>query len=313
MSTGDVPSARVRLAAVASGQLGLFTVEQAHRADVSDWTLWRLVGAGEVERVHRLVYRFVAGPFDDRARALAAALACGQDAVVAYSWAARLHGLGRVPVTDRPETVVVGSRLPEVTGVAAHRTRRLDGLDRSTVDGIPVTSGARTVIDLTDDRLDRDETIALADDAICARVTSRWWLHRRAATLKNGRSGVGILEQITAPGAEGEFWSWLERQFSRVVRRAGLPLPRFNVEVTDAGGFVGFADALWTAGVVVELFGLRFHQRPAERQRDEDKANRYALLGLLVLRFTWHDVVQRPEHVVAQIRRALATRGVSAG
>jgi dephospho-CoA kinase len=63
---------------------------------------------------------------------------------------------------------------------------------------------------------------------------------------------------------------------------------------------------------VVEVDGRRWHPDPAvDRERD----NRLAELGWRVLRFTWADVVHRPEVVVAAVRAALAagTQNIQAG
>ena len=85
-----------------------------------------------------------------------------------------------------------------VAGVA--ETRELDRCDVTTVRDIPVTSGARTGVDLAS-RLTEDETMAMTDDLLCSRATTRPWLHKRACHLAAGRAGVQVIARITRPGA----------------------------------------------------------------------------------------------------------------
>lgn len=239
---------------------------------------------------------------------MAAVLAAGEGAVAAGSWAACLHGTERIKATDQPEVVKPGRRKPLLRGVTVHRTVELDRWDTTSLGGIPTTSGARTVIDLSS-RLETPDVMALADDMICRRRTSRDWLYRRACQLQRGRGGVSTIVAITHPGAEGEFWSWLERFFSRdVVVQFDLPRPRYNVALHDDEGFIGYGDACWERRlvVVVELEGLRFHNLPSARRKDAKRANRYALSGRIALRFPYEDVMKEPERVAAEIRRALA-------
>lgn len=179
-----------------------------------------------------------------------------------------------------------------------------------TVRGIPATSGARTAIDLADGHLTATEIMAMVDDLICRKATTRAWLHRRARALAAGRAGVGVIVRITRPGAEDDFWSWLERRFDTgVVAAFGLPSPAYNVSVRDRRGRIGIADACWDGPRDVVVERLRFHRLAASRRRDARKANRYALSGRIPLRFTYVDVVEHPAWVAAQVREALEASG----
>lgn len=132
--------------------------------------------------------------------------------------------------------------------------------------------------------------MALTDDLICAKKTSRAWQFERACSLAAGRAGVDVIMRITRPGAEGEFWSWLERRFHvAIVTAYDLPIPQYNVPLRDTEGLIGYADVCWelARSVVVELDGLRFHRLTKARGKDSRKANRYALSGRIPLRFTY--------------------------
>lgn len=273
--------------------------------------LARLLREGMVERLHRGVYRFTSTPETWKAQLMAAVLAAGEGAVVSHEAAADLLGITRVPRPEQPVVTRPDTTTCTIRDVTVHRTRKLERHDWRLVDGIPCTTGARTLIDLAA-TVDRAEITAITDEAVCRRAVRRDWLYRRALAAKNGRTGVGNIIRIAKPDAEGEFWSWLERRFDEgVVQAFALPVPAYNAAVVDETGRVGVADAWWCdPRVVVELLGLAFHSLPAERQRDMDRRNRYALARIIPLEFTWEDVVKRPEHVAGQIRQAL-TRGVS--
>ena len=133
-------------------------------------------------------------------------------------------------------------------------------------------------------------------------------MYRRAVHLLPGRPRAQRLIDLTEPGADGTFRSWLERHAGSVFRKAGLPEPEWNVAVHDGDGLIGVVDVLWRPKVIVELEGIRFHSMPSQLGRDRYKLRRLVLSGWIVLPFSWHDLVKRPEAVVDQIRRALATR-----
>lgn len=304
-------SALSALAAFTVEQHGHFSLAQARRAEVSRAAVNRLRQRGLVVRVQPQVYRlaFVAG--SDEGSLIAALLAAGSRAVASHSWAAWLLGLDRVRRTRHPEITVRGGSRPALRDVVIHRTHQLEPCDTVKKSNVSLTSGARTVLDLAG-RLPVDQRMALADDVVRLRCSTRDWLYRRACALGNGRAGVATIAWITRPGAEGEFWSWLERAFDRgVVRAFRLPRPQYNVRLHDEDGFVGVADACWRGDlmVVTEVDGIGFHESAAQRSKDAHQSNRHAISGRVVLRFPYQDVVGRPHAVATQIRRALVRAG----
>ena len=77
----------------------------------------------------------------------AAVLAYAPDAVLSHTTAGPLWGV------TKPETAIEVTTPRKVrprAGLVAHRTRRLDPADRTTIDDIPVTSMHRTLVDLAD-------------------------------------------------------------------------------------------------------------------------------------------------------------------
>jgi very-short-patch-repair endonuclease len=99
--------------------------------------------------------------------------------------------------------------------------------------------------------------------------------------------------------------SELETRFVQLLRRAGLPEPVRQYEVYDGFALVGRIDFAYPdRRLAIELDGLGAH---ADRfQRDRTRQNGLVLMGWTVLRFTWADVVDRPEYVLAALTSALA-------
>lgn len=303
------PTPRARLHVHAATQLGHFTAEQARTCGVSRSVLSRMVGVGEIVRVHRGVYRFAALRETEMGAVMAALLLLGDTtAAAARRTSLRLQGITRVDEPDSIELVTTGPSGSAVSGVTLYRTTRLDACDlvaHPTCSALRMTTAARSAIDLAA-TLAWDQIAALVDDLICASLTNRSWLNRRARTLSKGRVGVGVIIRLTEPGAEGVFRSWLERTTAGLWAEHGIPRPQWNVELSDERGKIGIVDAFWAEhGVVVELEGLRFHTTPAQRERDAPRFNRLGKRHR-VLRFTWLDVVRRPEYVVDEVREALA-------
>lgn len=69
---------------------------------------------------------------------------------------------------------------------------------------------------------------------------------------------------------------------------------------------VGRVDLLVEGRVVVEIDGFAYHCGLEEFTRDRRRDATLQSLGFRVLRFTWADVVRRPDYVVATVRRVLA-------
>lgn len=293
--------ARATIAALAQAQHGLFTVGEARAHGVSDRVLAGMVQRGELVRAHLGVYRMAAAPWTWTERQHAAVRAGGPKACVAYSGAATLLGVPGVPV-GRPEILVPTTRLLRIDGVRVHRTRDLPPEDVTIVEGVRCTTGPRTVVDLAG-RFSHTRRIALVDDAIACGAATRGRMFARATALRMGRAGVATVVDVTAPGADGTFRSTLERRFAHGVRREGLPAPDYNRPLRLRGR-VYVPDALWGhRDLVVELHGLRFHDTPADRGRDDERLNAFTEMGLRVLVFTWRQVLDE----FAEVARLLQT------
>lgn len=282
--------------------------------DVSDGEP-RLRRRADVERVRRGAYVRTAeslGPARDRRRlALARIVAVHRQSSrplwfshesAALVWGCDTVGLsGLVHVTQPSRPRSRGS-----DPVVRHHGD-LPAAHRAVVDGIPVTSLARTVVDCAC-ALAADRGLVIADSAL-RRGLDREVLGQVVAA-RAGTRGVARAREVLCladPGAQSPG----ETLVRWALHRGGLPRPELQVEVlTRRGRF--FLDLGWPAlrvgvefdGFVKysgELGNTAAHAVFAEKQRQDALEDE----GWRVLRVTWDDL-RAPAPLVARVARALA-------
>ena len=291
------------LAELAARQHGVATLSQMLSLGLSRSGVDRRVHAGRLHRIHLGVYALGHPAVSLDGRRLAAVLACGPGAALSHRSAAVVWGLQRgdearfhVTTHHRGRKAPAGTRL--------HRIRApLDAVVRR--DRIPVTTVARTLLDLAD--VVSAQALARAvHEAEVLRLLDVRAVEAEIATA-NGRRGVKRLAAALADPAPGPTRSVLEERFADLVAEAGLPRPRFNVHV-EAGGRLFEVDALWPdEKVIVELDGAAHRTRRAfHADRARDTA--LAAEGHVVMRLTWDRVTAEPGQVREELRRLLDLR-----
>lgn len=172
------------------------------------------------------------------------------------------------------------------------------------VDGIPVTSGVRTVLDLCR-CLPLEQAVAAGDSALRKRRVSLPELVDAAAQLPpalgrpQARAVVARLDPLSG--------SVLESLCRLLLEDAGLRPFETQHVVRVGRRTIGRVDFAWPEQrLVVEVDGFAFHADRETYRNDRRRGNALVLAGWRVLRFSWEDVVGSPELVVAQVRRALA-------
>lgn len=254
---------------------------------------------GRLRRLHRGVYAVGHDRLTSEGRWLAAVLACGAMAVLSHRSAAALWDMRQTSRTA-VDVIVPGARRRSRSGITIHG-HRVIGADVTVVRGIPVTSPARTVLDLAeviDPRgvertYERAGKLRLLDAAQAQALLER----------SNGHRGAGLFAKLLERdlAAPAEALSELELMFCELVREAGLPAPQVNVLVE---GYL--VDAYWPeAGLVVELQGHAYHSDRASFERDNEKHVRLRLAGFELLPFTYRKVADEPEWVLAAVAAAL--------
>ncbi len=240
------------------------------------------------------------GPQTTSGRYLAAVMACGAGAVLSHRSAANLWGLR--PSEGRVEVTVCRGR-HGVAGVAMHRSRMIDPGDFTVADGIPVTSVARTLLDLgavirppdLAVAIDRAERLGLCDLDAVVDVLDR----------ANGRRGARALRQAIAEYRPSTQKSELERCFRRLLEdNPHIPSPVFNALVEGEVG-THEVDAYWTAQrLVVQVDGFDFHRTRRDRERDAASDADLELAGNRVMPFTWDDVTVHGERTLRRLKLA---------
>jgi very-short-patch-repair endonuclease len=194
---------------------------------------------------------------------------------------------------------VGGSKTHRLTGIRIHRRRCLPDSDRSVCDRIPVTSPARTLIDLATvlepSRLETAVNSADKRDLIDPERL-RWEIEAH-----RGTAGVPALRNLLDRATFSLTDSELERRFLRLVRRAGLPPPETQQRVNGYR-----VDFYWPElKLIIETDGIRYHRTPTQQSRDRARDQAHVAAGFVALRFTHAQVCYDPEHVVMTLRSVL--------
>jgi hypothetical protein len=287
-----------RVANVAAGQFGVIDVDELEACGLDKHAVARRVAAGRLHPLYQRVYAVGHPQVPIRGRLLAAVKACGPGAVISHFAAAVLWGLfvwdGR-----HPEVCVRNKR--RQPGIRAHRTNRLDDVDVTSRHGIPVTTPARTLIDLAAtlhaDRLRRITREALSQGLVTIPQLAE--ALRRLAPCR----GCANLRAIVAKG-HVPTRSELEDAVLDLIQAGGIEPPAVNAPL-HIGTRTLVPDFRWpTKHLVIEADGARWHDNDLAR---EDDAERQALLeatGERVVRVTWAQVIGRPEQTLARLRKA---------
>lgn len=244
------------------------------------------VRTGTLHRVHRGVYALGHDRLSERGEFMAAVLAAGKGAVLASLSAAVLWNAWRRPVREI-HVLAPKDRRPQ-PGFRLHTARRLDKRDITELDGIPVTTLARTLVDLTD-VLTAHQIANVIHEAAYHELFDRRETYE-AIQRANGRPNITRLhEALQADGAGTR--SHLEDRFLSLI--GDLPQPLVNTRI--AGIEVDFA---WP-GLVVELDGPG-HTRPRTQRQDAQRDAVLKAAGYEVLRLTATDL-DRPEALLARL------------
>lgn len=293
---------------LAHEQYGVVALRQLREVGLSDGAVRDRLADRRLHPLFRGVVVVGARYPSLRGRWKGATLALGDDALLSHHDAAVLANLSTLRQAAIHVTVP-GRHAESRPGIRAHRTRGVHPADRAVVDGIPVTSVARTLLDLAAvldaTRLRRAyeqaERAGGLDLTAIVDVLERTRGHRGARRL---RRLIGY-DPAAAAAAESE----LERIFLDLLRTHGVPGPRVNVLVE---GFL--VDAYWPdAGLVVELDGYEFHNDREAFERDRRRIVELRAAGHEVLPLTYSQVAREPRWTVDAVVHALERRTLTPG
>ena len=218
----------------------------------------------------------------------------------AVLWGIRTTARANVDVTSWGRT---GRSRP---GIEVHRATGLDERDVTTVERIPCTTVARTLLDLAEvvDRraleraCDRAEQLRIVDWRDVHETLSRTAGKHRAHLLKAAVQSHDIGRSLTR--------SELEERFLELCENARLEPPETNAWIPLDGGSGIEADFLWREPrLIVETDGFGTHGTRHAFESDRSRDQRLALAGWRVIRCTWRQVVTDPSRIAKTISALL--------
>lgn len=296
------------LADLAGRQYGLFTRSQALALGASPSLIERRLDARRWIAVTPGVYGLPGVAPSWRRDLMTACLQAGPGAVVSHEAAAALHGLA----TFAPGPVVVMVAHGDHQHLRLGRLRQSTDLAQrhcSTLHGIPLTTPARTLVDLA--AVVRPGRLRITiEDALAAKACTLEELSRCHAELrrpgKRGMTAVALVLKALGPGPVRSATA-LERRLCSVLAAGGLPEPVREHDLPWTRDTPGRVDLAYPAArVIVEADSRRWHTRERDFEVDRRRDREAQLAAWDVYRFTWKDLVDDPESVATTVRRALA-------
>jgi very-short-patch-repair endonuclease len=282
------------LAELLRRQDGVLTLAQAKRAGLSQDAINRRVRSGLWRRCERGVYFADDRPFTDAARVRVGVWSYGCDAAASGLAAAWWHGVTKYAPDIVEVTLARNARLQKRAGTRLRR-RDLTRTDIVERNGLRVTALPLTVIEAA---VRRGGGAKLMDTALQRHVELRqlWDVHLRNKG-RHGSPAARSLLQAASDGARSE----AERLLVKLLREAGITGWKTNYPVGGYKVDVGIPKQK----VAIEVDGWAFHSDGEVFHSDRKRQNAISLLGWKVLRFTWLDLTEYPQRVIAEIKHAI--------
>lgn len=284
---------------LAARQRALVTRAQLLAQGVPAHAIGARVQAKRLRVLHRGVYGVgpVAAPY---ARELAAVLACGTHAVLSHRSAGWLWQL----LPDPGDAMPVDISLPDgdrrrQRGIRVHRVC-LQAEDLTTRDDIPLTTPARTIVDLAVMLSSREL------EQVLAHAERENLIERRDLLAMvgkhSGRPGAPLLRALLeSEGSPALTRSEAEERLLALIRKAQLPAPETNVRV---GAYE--VDFFWRRErLVVEVDGFAFHATTRKFENDRRRDGSLVASGLRVMRVTWRQLTSEPEAMLVRLAQTL--------
>jgi very-short-patch-repair endonuclease len=188
-------------------------------------------------------------------------------------------------------------------GILVHTSRAIHPDDRDEVDGIPLTSVARTIVDLAG-RLGDSAVARVLNEAEVRQLLDVAAVEAALGRVPGARGRPRLVAALAnyseAPGyAESE----AERLLRRLCRRHGLPQPG---RVFHSGCELDF---YWPdAQLAIEVDGHAFHSTRRAFHDDRRRDRLLATKGIQVVRVTWNDLARRPGELALELSDVRARR-----
>jgi very-short-patch-repair endonuclease len=284
------------LGRIAARSYGVVTRRQLLEAGITPDEIKQRLCSGALLREHRSVYRVGHRAPSVEACYLAAVWACGHGAVLSGRAAAYHLAILR-GAAPAPEVTAPAKR--RVSGV---NTRRSNGIASTIWRGIPVTTVARTLVDLA--AVLGAQDLARACHEAGVRHGTGPALVEAILARRPNRPGAGTLRQILR-GDVRVTLSKLEARFLERLREGRIELPHTNCM---AGG--RRVDCRWPdKRLTVELDGYRYHRSRHSWEQDRRREREARARGDEFRRYSYGDVFEYPALMLAELRALLPLAG----
>ena len=292
-------------AALASEQHEVLKLEHLCGLGLSASGVRHWVAAGHLHRKYQGVYAFGRPDLSAQGHRLAAIYACGEGALGSFVTAGATHEMRATMSSYIDVTIPAGAPLRRHRGIRCHRADLLPQ-DMTVIDGLPVTSVSRTLLDLAT-VLSEAALERAAKQAVVERVFDMRAMQDLLAR-SNGHRGIRKLRTVLERGdlsADDQPKSDLEIAFAELCGNAGLPRPEINRYLL-LGDEYHEVDFLWRSErVVIETDGSRYHSDGWQRARDERRDELLTKHGFRHERIPDHMVEHQPFEAIAVARALL--------
>lgn len=305
------------VAAIGRDRSGIVRTDLALASGVAHHELDTLRSSGRLISIGRGVDRLRDRPFDWIARCQAALDLAGPSAALGLRSAGRLHGWYADRTTDAIEVVVPRGRDHRTSIGRIVQTTSLPDDHVTVIDGLRVTTPARTFFDRCGDPPGHLRVSHPAHEHAMVRIYNDA-LRRGGLTFiaelavlmvlaGRGRPGTRLVRKILR--RFGHQYtptdSDTETVFFELIARSPLPDPDKQVAVSGPDGFIGVVDFLWTNARLVVEIDSSWHDGPLDRERDMERDRRLRAAGYTVLRYRFGDIVFEPDRVVRELGAAI--------
>lgn len=300
----DIRAPDCEIARLAASHGGVVSLAELAALGLSRHAVHRRVRRGLLHPLHTGVYAVGHPAIGALGRRWAAVQALGAGAFVSHHSAADAFGIrprssALVHVSVRGR----GGRRPRA-GIRIHRPHALPDDEVMALDGLPITTPARTLLDLAaiglkgrrlEAAVDRAEQQRLLDFAELRTLLARYPHRPGTPALK------GLLASYSGPL---DTRSHLEELVIELCDAHGLPRPLVNCIVEGR-----VRDFYWPSrGLVVEADSYGWHRSPSALNDDRERDVELTLARLRGLRFTWEQVTRRRAYVAGALLRGLGAR-----
>lgn len=274
--------------------------QQLIAAGIGRHAIARRLTAQRLTSLHRDVYLVGHAKIGLMTRAMALALHFSGDGVVSHVLAGFVWGM----IESAPQVIdvtLVGRSSRSRPGVRIHRAAALDPREVRRRRDLPVTSPARTVVDLAGvlDVLELENALAVCTHE---RLASSNQIREAVGRVPSNAPGVSILRRLLDQGGFARTRSHYERRMLALIAQAGLPRPLTNQMLVGCE-----VDMLWLdRRVVLEFDSRKFHGDWRAFENDRRRDQKLMAAGYRVIRVTARQLRDEPLAVIARLAAILA-------